>query len=1045
MAGDKITRPELITDDALTWGVEYAKNLEIANKATIDLIKASIKFNDTAKQFKGVTNEKEFNTLKKEQADLILKAAKSQEQLTKADKEALANLAKLEKAQRSANQTAASDIRLSETQRRQKEALAKSTERTRKAFDKENSAMAKLVSTRDRARRSVQELNALRVQGIKLSNVQQRELKQSEKEFRKLDKAVKKVKESTGQFQENVGNYPKLFGSAKNAFLGFVGAFGLFQGARLFKDFIIESKNLAIEAQGIEFAFQRIGFEGEDAFNRIKESTRGLLSDLDIKRSLVEFDNFNLSLKESDTLFEFLALRATQTGRSIDSLKDSLVEGLSKESKLRIDNLGISTAELNSELEKTESFIEAVANIAGREIAEAGDVLDKAASSQAKWNAQVEDTSLEFGKLIQAIQGGGGVVSDFFQSIVKLAGDAAKSIRELITPDDQLINEEALKNANDNIKTFRDQLENADKKLKGTKQTAKEFSKNIEETFKGFSGKQLQTEIEDTKKLLEETIKIGKETGTSEEDPFALKEKIKDLERELEVKRRTVEITKELLEEEGKPSGVKKKTAEEIAEEKRLAEIKRKNVFELNKFKLEKEIRLQEAIIKNEDNSKEKRLAAAGVRFDREKELTELIKDFNIQSKKDELDAVILEHEKAGEKIRDANVKKTKEEFDIRLDELKKFQKDTAAEENLQILQIQEEVLDSGGDENAREAANDKIRDIKIANAQKVFLKEKKLLEDLIALEGTTTQQKKDLSNKLKALEIANNELKLKDAKNKRDQEIEIFNEKFDTFKQIAEDVVSGISDIVNEIFERNIANIDAEIQANDEKFRRRFEAARGDKVQTELLQKEQEKSREKLENKKRKEQVKQAKFNKSIAIFEAVLNTAAAVTKALPNVVLAAIAGVLGAAQIALIASKPIPKFKEGTRDFKGGAAILGDGGRSEVVTDKNDRLLGITPSSDTLYNLPKGSNVYKSIDDFNNSYDRDKMVGATILASVENDYNKMSAKNLEASFDRNFDKLEKGIHKGIKDGFKKVKFGISNNITVDNSHNDYINSGLS
>ena len=139
-------------------------------------------------------------------------------------------------------------------------------------------------------------------------------------------------------------------------------------GLRFAKQFITDAVQLSIEAKGVEFAFKNLGDQGEDAFNRVKIATRGLLSDLEIKRSLVEFDNFNISLEESATLFEFLTLRATQTGVSVDKLKQSLVEGLSKESKLRIDNLGISAKALNAELEKTPNFVQAVANIAKKEI-----------------------------------------------------------------------------------------------------------------------------------------------------------------------------------------------------------------------------------------------------------------------------------------------------------------------------------------------------------------------------------------------------------------------------------------------------------------------------------------------------------------------------------------------------------------------------------------------------------------------------------------------------------------------------------------------------
>src|SRR5690606_25091787 len=146
----------------------------------------------------------------------------------------------------------------------------------------------------------------------------------------------------------------------------------------------------------------RLGERGAKAFEDVRRQTRNTLSDLDIKTALVEFDNFNISLEESATLFEFLSVRATQTGKSIEYLRDSLVEGLSKESKLRIDNLGISAKELNEQLKKTPNFVSAVAAIAKKEIAEAGNILDEAASAQQRYNAAFKNFQLAVGQKIVA-------------------------------------------------------------------------------------------------------------------------------------------------------------------------------------------------------------------------------------------------------------------------------------------------------------------------------------------------------------------------------------------------------------------------------------------------------------------------------------------------------------------------------------------------------------------------------------------------------------------------------------------------------------------
>jgi hypothetical protein len=72
-------------------------------------------------------------------------------------------------------------------------------------------------------------------------------------------------------------------------------------------------------------------------------------------------------------------------------------------------------------------------------------------------------------------------------------------------------------------------------------------------------------------------------------------------------------------------------------------------------------------------------------------------------------------------------------------------------------------------------------------------------------------------------------------------------------------------------------------------------------------------KSDAKFEKKKGELDRKRARREKSVALFTAIINTAAAVIKSLPNIPLAIATGALGAAQVATIASTPIPAFAEG------------------------------------------------------------------------------------------------------------------------------------
>jgi hypothetical protein len=68
----------------------------------------------------------------------------------------------------------------------------------------------------------------------------------------------------------------------------------------------------------------------------------------------------------------------------------------------------------------------------------------------------------------------------------------------------------------------------------------------------------------------------------------------------------------------------------------------------------------------------------------------------------------------------------------------------------------------------------------------------------------------------------------------------------------------------------------------------------------------------EELEGKRSAARRTAAKQEKAVALLSAIVNTAAAIAKALPNIPLAIAVGILGAIQIAVIKSQPLP-MKEG------------------------------------------------------------------------------------------------------------------------------------
>ena len=190
-------------------------------------------------------------------------------------------------------------------------------------------------------------------------------------------------------------------------------------------------------------------------------------------------------------------------------------------------------------------------------------------------------------------------------------------------------------------------------------------------------------------------------------------------------------------------------------------------------------------------------------------------------------------------------------------------------------------------------------------------------------------------------------------------------------------DVFSGINDIVQNSYGVRIEKIEEEQDANDEACNRDIERIER-LAETGAISEEEAEARKRaaeektaaknreLEKKKQDLARKQAIWDKATSIAQAGIATALAITKSLPNFVLAAIVGAMGAIQVATIAATPIPSYAEGTKTgaHPGGKALVGDAGKREVVMYKG--LAWITPDTPMLVDLPKGAQVFPDVNEF-------------------------------------------------------------------------------
>lgn len=393
MASDgSISGKEIFLDDAI-------ERIKLVLDLFDDLI---LKFDAVEKKAKSANNSISFAEAEKENAEAIKKSKTALSEYEKTQK-------RLEQQE---EKRAVAQTRLARRLAEQRTETQRINRETRRntIIANENERAYKRLSAE--LARQTDELKDLVIQYGAAS----KEVRDFAREVEKTRSKIKAADDVAKDYRRNVGNYPSAFKGAIGVTKQLIGAFGVVEGIRLGFNIIKDLSAMAREAKGVEFAFKRLGAEGEDAFQRIRTQTRGLFSDLEIKQAIVEFDNFRLSAQQLDTIFEFIAVRAAQTGQSFEYLKNSAVEAITKESVLRADNLGISQKALNEELSRGVDFLTAFGNVARREINRAGDILDEAADGSQQFSTNLENIKLQLGQIINQVQGF-GVINSFFSGL----------------------------------------------------------------------------------------------------------------------------------------------------------------------------------------------------------------------------------------------------------------------------------------------------------------------------------------------------------------------------------------------------------------------------------------------------------------------------------------------------------------------------------------------------------------------------------------------------------------------------------------------------
>jgi tape measure domain-containing protein len=320
--------------------------------------------------------------------------------------------------------------------------------------------------------------------------------------------------------------------------------------------------------------------------------------------------------------------------------------------------------------------------------------------------------------------------------------------------------------------------------------------------------------------------------------------------------------------------------------------------------------------------------------------------------------------------------------------------------------------------------SEEELKDVSIEMANAVIDAKIQVLKATIAGKNADDEWVKQVIRNINDLEAAKKEIKVNPPKNNNEW-VEYFNQ----ISDLASDLSRSLGDLFDGIYESRIENINAEIEAEKEKYDNLIDLAEGEELQQKILRRNKEKDIKALEKKRLKEEQKQARARKLFAISDVAISTAQAIVAAyapppvgagpLTGSILAAIVGAIGALQIAAILAQPIPKYKEGESNIKKEHfGMINDGIFQEYVERKGKILT--TERKNAIVKLQPGDTIYKNYKEMS---EKSSVINAMTYS------NRVSKERYLDSF-INFEDA-------IINGFKKAK--VNNNIQLVGFNNEY------
>lgn len=232
------------------------------------------------------------------------------------------------------------------------------------------------------------------------------------------------------QFRSAMGNIDHSLKRLSGGFGALGGVIGASFAVDAIRQFVTESVELANQAEGVKVAFDRLN--DPQLLSKLQKATSGTVDDLKLMQVAVRAKNFRIPMDVLAKGLEFAQRRAQDTGESVDYMVDSFVTGLGRESVKILDNLGISTIELQEKTKELGSMAAAVGVIMDEEFENAGERVESTSMKIDAQRTAITNLKMAVGEQLQP------VYSSFLEGTIGLLDSLNTMMSEHITASESL-------------------------------------------------------------------------------------------------------------------------------------------------------------------------------------------------------------------------------------------------------------------------------------------------------------------------------------------------------------------------------------------------------------------------------------------------------------------------------------------------------------------------------------------------------------------------------------------------------------------------------